>query len=387
VFYFPDLLHLTEPALGSRALFPELKDIAFLAHAGVSPPSQPVCQAIQKTLLHFAREGPGAVPEALEQRRRVRLLLARLLGTEAAHIALTGGTTWGVLAVAQNFPWKAGDQIVVLEGDFPTNVVPWRQAALQHDLRLRTIEHIEQLEAVLREGVRLVALSAVQFQTGLRLPIPELGRLCHRYGAELFMDAIQALGAVPLDVSEVDYLSGGAHKWLMGVEGCGYLYCNPARLSALHRHWAGWLSVEEPIGFLFEPGQLRYDRPVRDEIQFLEAGSNSAVGFAALEASLEMLLALGVENIFAHLQAYHDCLEPALCELGLQSLRGGVGERSGILAFRPRGNSGQIAADLLQAGVRISNPDGVLRLAPHWPNALAECEAVAAAFSSLSLPL
>ncbi len=369
--------------LGSRQLFPHLKVASYLSHAGVSPLSAPVLEAVQAHLLDFAGEGVGAVPEVLAMRLRLRQKLAQLLACNPQDLALTGGTSWGVLAVAQNFSWRRGDRIACVQGEFPTNVTPWQAAAAQHGLELIFLrEDLADLEEQLRHGLRLVALSAVAFQTGLRQPWEQVVELSHRYECQVFVDAIQAVGVVPFVVGELDYVAGGAHKWLMGAEGCGYLYVRPDRQADLHRHWAGWLSHQQAVDFLFQgPGHLRYDRPLRADPQGLEIGSSANLCQAALEASLNLLLELGVNRIFAHVSDVLDQLEPALGFLGWPSLRRPEAA-SGMLSFRPPVGTDLSAWEraLHQRGVQISTPDGYIRLAPHWPNSLEEVPLVVEAF-------
>jgi selenocysteine lyase/cysteine desulfurase len=232
--------------------------------------------------------------------------------------------------------------------------------------------------------VRLVAVSFVQFQTGLRMPLAEIAALCHRNGAELFVDGIQGVGCVPLDVraTGIDYLTCGSHKWLMGIEGAGFLYVRPERVAALRPVLAGWLSHENGVGFLFEgDGHLRYDRPIRRRADFLESGAMNTVGCAALEAAVDRLLELGIEAVFAHVQSYLDRLERELVARGFTSLRAAQPSgRSGILSVRPPEHLGLIEVwqQLGQAGITCTIPDGCLRFAPHWPNAPSELDTVLA---------
>ena len=237
-------------------------------------------------------------------------------------------------------------------------------------------ELLQRVEDALREHeVRVLAVSAVQFQTGLRMPLAELADLAHAHGARIAVDAIQAAGVVPLNLGhlDLDYVAGGAHKWLMGLEGTGYLV---ARADTLTPRVAGWLSVEDPLSFLMEgEGHLRYDKDVRDETDALELGSTNVVGAAALQAAIEPLLELGVEAIFQHVQDFHDLLEPALLERGFTSERAAQARfRSGILSVRPPPGEDLIALSsaLNAAGVAVSTPDGRLRFAPHWCNSLDE---------------
>ncbi len=375
---------LPPPRLGDRALFPELEAFAYLNHAGVSPPSQAVKAAVEGALATYARGGAAAVGAALELRRRLRDRLARLLSCRPGDLALTGGATHGIQAIALSLPWRAGDRVVLFEGEFPANVTPWQRAAELFDLRLAFVplapflrsaeEGLSALAAELEQGAHLVAVSAVQFRSGLAMPLTGMAALCARHGAELFVDAIQALGAMSLDAPAlgVDYLAGGGHKWLMGLEGAGLLYVRPERVAALRPALAGWLSHEEPVSFLTEGAHhLRYDRPLRREASVFEAGSASVLSAAALEASVGLLQELGVEVVRRHVLAYLDRLEPRLVERGFKSLRApGEGGRSGILSVEPPpGCDGPALRERLSAaGVAVALPDGALRFAPHWPN-------------------
>lgn len=385
--------------LGDRTLFEDLEARVYLNHAAVSPPSRPVREACRAVLDDYARLGAGAWPHWRDQRERLRTRLATLIGAGADDIGLVPSTSHGLLAIALCVPWQKGDRIVLLEGEFPANVTPWQRAAETFDLDTAWIgardfqrsadDGLARLEGELRRGARLVAVSAVQFQTGLRMPLGRIATLCHRYGAELCVDAIQAAGVVPLDVGalQVDYLVSGSHKGLMAPEGCGFVYVHPERVGALRPTVAGWLSHEQPAEFLFEgPGHLRYDRAIRQRADFLEIGAQNSVAFAGLEAAVDILLALEVARIFAHVQSILDPLEAALVELGFRSLRAeDPRARSTILGLLPP--TGVDVRTLWQGlaarGIACAIPDGVLRLSPHWPNDEQQVPTVVAAVRDL----
>ena len=389
---------LAAPRLGDRSLFPDLACAAYLNHAASSPASLRVKQGVEAVLRASAREGAGAVATALATRDRLRHAAARLVGARPEDLALTANTSAGVIDVALCFPWKKGDRVLVFEGEFPANVTPWQQAARLFELEvafcpLRPFEAgdgpgLERLEQELQRGVRLVAVSAVQFRSGLRMPLQAISWACARHGAELFVDGVQACGAVPIDVAAmgIDYLACGSHKWLMGMEGAGFLYVRPERVGALRPHTAGWLSVEDPVSFLIQgAGRLRYDRPVRKSASLFEVGTACATAHAALEAALGPILELGVERIHAHANAYLDRLEPQLVERGFRSLRAAEPERrSAILSVEVPAGIDVIAlrGRLSAQGVATATPDGALRFAPHWPNALGEIDAVLAAIDA-----
>ncbi len=378
--------------MGDRGLFTGLDALVYANHASISPPSVLSRKAVNGLLTDYAKRGAGSFPIWMAQRTRLREKLARLVGAKAEDIALTQNTTRGISDVALCFPWNRGDRVVLFRGEFPANVTPWQRAAEHFGLeivmldaeqfRLAPDAAMVAFEEELARGARLVAVSAVEFQTGFAMPLAKLGERARGVGAALFVDAVQAAGIVPLDVDAmgIDFLACGAHKWLMGIEGAGFLYARPARASSLVPRVAGWLSHESPIDFLLEgPGKLSYDKPIRSRIDFLEGGNSSAASFAALEASLDAVLSLGVAEIFAHVQRWHDAVEPRAVELGLESARATFAEgRSGTLSFLPpRGVDVTVLHRELDAlGIACALPDGHLRFSPHWPNALDEAEQV-----------
>lgn len=379
--------------LGDRSLFAQLRARAYLNHAAVSPPSAAVEREIDRFLSDYATDGLGALPGWLGRREALRGELAAMIGAQADEIAFMPSTTAGVQAIAMCRPWRPGDRVVVLEGEFPANVTPWQRAAELHGLKLAWLHAhefspeaggrgLERLQATLREGAALVAVSAVQFQTGLRMPLAAISAACRLHGAELFVDAIQAVGIVPIDVAnlQIDYLACGGHKWLMGPEGTAFLYAGRERAASLRPHLAGWLSHVDPVEFLTDgPGHLRYDRPIRAGIGMLEGAAVNGMGLAGLAGSIELLRQLPPDEVYAHVQAWHDRAEPALLERGFTSFRAVDPEaRSGILSLRPPAGLDVVALhrSLGETGIACSIPDGYLRFAPHWPNALQEVEAV-----------
>lgn len=388
---------VSKVALGDRSLFSDLEAFAYLGHAAISPASSEVRRAVTAVADDYARHGFGAFGRWKAQRERLRGRIARLIGARASDIAFVASTTISVVDIALCLPWKKGDRIVCFHGEFPANVTPWQQAARTFGLEVsfleadafRTNEGMEALERELSRGVRLVAVSAVQFATGFAMPIDEIAERAHAAGAEVFVDAIQACGVVPIDVSRagIDYLGCGSHKWLMGLEGAAFLYVRPDRAEALVPRVAGWLSHEDPLRFLMEPspGHLRYDRALRRDVSFFEGGAQNAIGLAALEAALAPIEALGVPRIFEHVQGYHDRLEPALLERGFRSERSAdPARRSGTLSFLPPPDVDLIALsnELSARGVVTSTPDGRLRFAPHWWNNADEIPRVIAALDA-----
>ena len=370
--------------LGDRGLFPDLEGSAYLAHAAISPLSTPVAERIAEVTRDYGRGGMAGFVRWAPRLQQVRRDLAALISAEPSEIAFIANTTQGVIDIAFGLPWRKGDRVVLFDGEFPANVTPWQQAAEEFGLELCWISldafhdsvdaGLADLERALDRGVRVVAVSAVQYKTGLRMPLAEMAALCHKYGAEIFVDAIQALGATPVDVSwGIDYLSSGSHKHLMGAEGAGFLYVAERCAATLKPRLAGWLGHEDPAAFLMgdEP-RLRYDNPLQRGAQALEIGTSNVIGLAALGASIELLRQLGVPAIHAHIDAYLDQLEAGLVERGFISHRAKVPAlRSTLLSMAVPHDIrlSKLGAALRERGVVCNTPDGLMRFAPHWPNA------------------
>jgi cysteine desulfurase/selenocysteine lyase len=385
---------MVEPNLGERALFPDLKGTAYLAHAAISPLSTPVRERIAEVASDYGRGGMAGFVTWAPRLRQVRQDLAALIGADPREVAFVANTTQGVIDIAFGLPWRKGDRVVLFDGEFPANVTPWQQAAEEFGLELCWLsldafqrsadEGLAELERVLDRGVRVVAVSAVQYKTGLRMPIAEMAALCHQYGAEIFVDAIQALGATPVDVGwGIDYLSSGSHKHLMGPEGAGFLYVAERCAATLKPRLAGWLGHKDPVAFLIgdEP-RLSYDNPLKAGAHALETGTSNVIGLAALGASIEVLKQLGVPAIHAHVDVYLGRLEEGLVERGFQSHRAAAPAlRSTLLSVTLPDDVqlSKLGALLRDRGVVCNTPDGLMRFAPHWPNAHSEVPLVLAA--------
>jgi len=382
--------------LGDRSLFPDLRALAYLNHAAISPLSRPAREAAERAIAQTALDGSVAFPERLAERQQLRADLARLMGADTQEIALVPSTLYGLAALATSLAWRPGARVIVFEGEYPTNVSVWQRACLQHGLSTVMLPvadfarpdgpDLSTLERELAHGdVQLCAVSAVQFQTGLHMPLQRMAAVCHAHGAQLAVDAVQALGSVPFDVRAlgVDYAVAGSHKWLMGSDGTGVLYIKSELLPQLKPSFTGAFSHVDAELMFVQPGELRYDRPLHREARLFEGGMLSSISVSALSASVPILLSLGIERIYEHVNAYLDALEDGLSMRGFRSLRlPDRARRSCTLGVLPplaaALDASRIANELTHRGVVCSSPDGVLRFAPHFANGLHEVNDVLA---------
>jgi selenocysteine lyase/cysteine desulfurase len=341
---------------------------AYFDHAAVSPLPVAAHQAIQKWALESLHEGDNAWPAWSEGVERTRTLGARLMGADAAEIALVKSTTEGISLIAEGFPWNEGDNVITLDNEFPSNIYPWMNLATRGvETRLAktdggrvSLDHIARL---CDRRTRIISASWVGYISGWRIDPGELAHLAHDHGALFFLDAIQGLGAFPLAAREwgIDFASADGHKWMLGPEGAGLLFVRREHLDRLRPLEVGWHSVRHSHDY----GRIELD--LRDTAARYEGGTQNMAGFLGLAGSLETLLSLGVENIAQRIEGITDqaCQRLVAAGATIDSPRE-EGHKSGIVSFTvPGTDSKQARAHAAKQGVVLASRGGRIRISPH----------------------
>ncbi len=364
-----------------RYEFPVARQHAFLAHAGVCPLPHRVARRIEE----FARAcALGDQEEAFAGGRiqRVRQLAARLLNAQVDEIALVGPTSLALSLVAAGLPFRKGDNILVYHDDYPSNVYPWMALAGRGvEVRLLNVRELGRIRAVdvqgqVDENTRLVALASCHFISGFRIDVAAIGAWLRGRGILFCVDGIQTLGAFPTSVEQVDFLAADAHKWLLGPCAAGLFYVRKSLQDRLRPTVLGWHNVRCP-------NYVAQDQIVHPpDARRYEAGSANLLGLAGLEAALELILEVGVENIAAELLRQRAWLAPALQAKGYTVLEAGAPPEhaSGIVTFfKPGVDLAGLHQKLAEARILTSlRADRVgqryLRLSPHFYNTDAELQ-------------
>ncbi len=287
--------------------------LAYFDHASVAP----LTIAAREAMTHWAddvgRFGATHWNRWRTSVEKTRRLAARLINAEREEIALIHSTTEGINLVAEGYPWKQGDNVVVPAGEFPSNLYPWMMLEAR-GVEVRKVQmpenriDIERLRNACDAHTRLVTCSWVGYSHGFRVDLDRLVQIVHEQGALLCVDAIQGLGVFPLDVKQtpIDFLSADGHKWILGPEGAGVFYIRREHLDLLRPIGVGWNSVATA-------GEFQNDcLDLRNTAARYEGGTFNMVGLAGLGASLQTLLDVGIENIS---QALHDVMKKATEEL------------------------------------------------------------------------
>src|SRR5262249_21363029 len=189
-------------------------------------------------------------PRWVKRVEQVRGIAARFLGADPLDVAFVKNTSEGTGFVAEGFPWRSGDNMITAAEEYPSNIYPWMNLA-DRDVEVRLIPSrdrkvcVDDVRSAIDNRTRLVSLSFVEYASGFRNDLDVIGSLCRERGIYFFVDAIQGLGALPLDVqkSPVDFLASDGHKWLLSAEGAGIFYIRRDLVEMLHPIGVGWNSV------------------------------------------------------------------------------------------------------------------------------------------------
>ncbi|MCP3753111.1 aminotransferase class V-fold PLP-dependent enzyme [Pseudomonas sp. SBB6] len=350
--------------------FEQAPGLRYLNHAAVAPwpkrASQAVSRFANENVLLGARDYPDWL--AMEQRLRERLM--RLTNAPSTDdIALVKNTSEALSFVAFGIDWQAGDQIVISDEEFPSNRIVWEALADKGvsviQVSLKGSDPEGDLLAACGPKVRLLAISAVQFASGLRLDLPRLGQGCRDREVLFCIDAIQQLGALPFDVQayQCDFAMADGHKWLLGPEGLGVFYCRAEVRPLLKLSEYGWHMLEHMGDYTRSEWQ-----PAHSARRF-ECGSPNMLGAAALEASLSLLEEVGMDRVAAELQERVQWLNEGLAAIPGVTLHNpqDPARRSGIVSFSIEGvENVQVYQQLKQQQV-ICIPRGPgVRFSPHF---------------------
>ncbi len=377
----------------ARKDFPALQNQVFLDSACVSLAPQRSIEKL-RAFLDMAASCPSgnASQQHLDMdamRSAARPPLAKLINASEDDIALMESTTQGMNLVANAIPLKRGDRVVVCDLEFVAVALPWVQKRQETGIEIDVVPNrngqilIEDVEAAITANTRVVAISSVQWSNGFLCDLDGLSRLCRGRGVFLIVDAIQQIGAIPLDVRKtpVDAIACGGHKWLLTPFGCGFLYMSKEFRARVDPPLAGYLSEVEPEGGWGAYFQTPTIKPVRD-YDFVNAtrrweagGTANYPGAIALAESVGLINEIGIDKIGEHVLCLTDHLIDNLQQQGLEIVTPlDRRNRSSIVTFTLGGVEDNVAlVDYLQqhkvlVSLRYTSSVGGVRVACHLFN-------------------
>jgi selenocysteine lyase/cysteine desulfurase len=310
-----------------------------------------------------------------------RRLTSELIGARPEEIALTINTGFGLSLAARALPLRAGDIVLASDKEFPANVYPWmllKDRGVTLELAPTTCEgwpdEAHLLERLRDPRVRVLAVSLVQFSNGYTVDLARLSAATRASGAYLVVDGIQGVGQVPVNLQEtpVDIFACGAQKWLLSPWGSGFVYVRQELIRELQPSITGWMAFEGTDDF---SRLTQYNDTLRGDARRFELITLPYQDFAGMNASLALLLELGIERVAHYVRSLHQPVLDWAARSGTR-LSSPTGLRgSGILCVAPE-NVGESFRCLKAARVVCSLREGAIRLSPHAYNTPEEMERV-----------
>lgn len=364
-----------------RREFPQLQGRIYFDHAASSVvPTSVTSACVEGIKVQSEYSLSSASKEAWASLRRdTRRMAAELICASPDHIAFVASTSAALSIVSLAIPWKQGDNVITCGIDNPATVVPWQN--LQHlGVEVRYLPanrddlvDLRELPGLVDANTRLVALSLVQYATGQRLGLESVAELCRPRGILVCVDAVQAVGAIQVDVGSLgaNFVAFGAQKWLMGPRNIAVLYADDVALD----------TVRSPIVTESNVEDIRTEEESRTSgVPRLKLGEralkleatpyNNFPGVLGLRQALENIRIAGSAAIHARIHEVTNDLHEALkeCEGRVVSPRN-EGEWSGILSFEVSGvDPRSLVRRLRERGIYVAARKGRLRISPHYYN-------------------
>lgn len=345
--------------------FPVTKEFIYLNHAAVAPLCRSAADAMKHLVDDACFNGSLHYDKWMDAYDGLRVSTAKLINASPDEIAIVKNTSEGIATVALGLDWKRGDRMIAFREEFPANYYPWLRLE-QRGVELIWLSIYDPLEKIAEviPGARLLAVSFVNYLSGYRVDLQAIGNLCREHNCFFFVDAIQGMGAFPIDVeaSHIDALAADGHKWMLGPEGNGVLYVRRKWLNSIEPVEFGWTN---PANYADYSSR---DMTLRADAGRYECGTLNTVGCFGLRAALELLLEVGIPNITGAVKAVADQLAAGVQAKGYELMVARTAQNSsGIVTFRhPVTDSRVIVSELKHRRIIAAPRQGWVRMAPHF---------------------
>jgi selenocysteine lyase/cysteine desulfurase len=366
------------PVTDYRQEWFEIEDATYLNLAAQSPMPKVAHRAVQTAIEwkkfphHIADSAYFEVPN------RIRTSIAKLIGANAEEIALTTGASTGMSAVAYGLTWKPGDEVLTARGEFPLQYTTWKPMEAREGIVMKVVAPrdrfitADDFLAAMTPRTRLVSVSLVRFDNGVLLDAARIAAACHAQGALLLLDASQACGGMPLDVNALgaDFMVCAGYKWLLSPYGTGFFWAKNEHSDKMRPgpfYWAAAEGAENFHSLAFEN-----PKPARGARRWDMAETSNYFNFAAMDASLQLVLQLGPGTVEAHNRKLIDFLferlpkDRCVAASPLDSAHRGP---YGCFAARSPEKTAGIYQKLVKEKIITSLREGNIRVSPHLYNA------------------
>ena len=360
--------------------FPIRESCLYLNHAAVCPLPFPVAEAMRRQVTDQQLTGYANSKEWRNSELSCRHLGGQALGCDPEDISIIRSTSEGLSLIAEGLSWKNGDEVLVGDEEFASNVAPWLNLQ-SRGVRVIRFQQPDgrvdpaDVEGAMTDRTRLLSVSWVAFHSGWIAPLEALATLCRERGVLMVVDAIQGLGVMTMKMRAlgIHAVVADGHKWLLGPEGAGLMATSPGLRRELRPAITGWRNIRREPGSFF-----LHELEVLENGRRFEPGANNTVGTAGLGAALDLLNSVGHEQVQARVEVLSRLLTRILIAHGWDVFSPGSGQPiAGIVAARHPNVAPNEAADrLAQRKVVCSVRQGSVRLSPHFYTTRGELEAL-----------
>jgi selenocysteine lyase/cysteine desulfurase len=348
--------------------FSNLDGLIHLAAGGESPSLRAQQEAVQTYVSHKGRMGLGTPGFALKQEAydRGKRSAATLFGVTADEIAYVSSVADGASQIALSLPWREGDNVVLEDVEFLSSLMPWTRLR-DRGVEVRVIRHRDwtpeegHFRAAVDGRTRVIAVSQINYLTGIQHNLEALRAIADRVGARLYADVTHAAGAVPVPARLCDFAVSATYKWLIGCQGVALVAWNRERVPALDPAIVGWRSVEGGLEAGDDPLALRW----KPSAERLEAGNPPWLAIFYLDAALSYLLDLGPDRIYAHDRSLSARMHAGLRRLGVPLATPEDARWRGANNCFWQPHPEAVAADLLAENILVSGYSGRVRISTH----------------------
>ena len=354
-----------------RSEFPYLKNgQKYFNHAAISPLPLSVKSKIDDFIKIRSETEIEPYFKTLTEFKGAKEKLARLLKVDPKFLAWTNNVSHSLNIIAQGIKWQTGDEIILNDIEFPSNVYPFLNLEKEgvkviFAQNSRGKVDIQEIEKLVTQRTRLISISLVQFLSGYRVNLKSLGEFCKSKNIILGVDGIQGVGAVNVDLKEcnIDFFAGGTHKWLMGLQGLGYLYISEYLFDKIETKFVGWTSVKDPWNL------THYRLELLENASKFETGTLSRLAIIVLNESLSLFNRIGYDLIENKILENSLYLIEELNNLGFSTLLNKVNRENlaGIVSFKSD-NAQSLVNKLEDHNIICSVREGLIRISPHFYN-------------------
>ncbi len=371
-----------------RELFPHLKtDKIYFNHASTGPMSIRVKDNLLRLIENRTGEKIDDYKEFMAVSEETKKDLAEMINSHPSRLAFTDNTSNGINILAQGIRFREGDRILLNDIEFPANVYPFlniQKNGIEIDfIKSRNgIVSADDIINSVRENTKLISISYVQFLSGYKVNLEKLGKFCKEEGIILSVDAIQGLGALSLDVQKcnIDFISCGTQKWLLGLQGFGFIYVSEELQEKLEQKYVGWLSVKNAWNL------LDYNLKLRNSAERFQNGTINTFGVYALNASLKLFNEFGIGNIEKRVIENSIYFIDKLTSIGCNAILQNINRENlaGIVSIAHE-QSKELFEELERKNITCAFREGVLRFSPHFYNTKEEIDLVISTLNSMDI--